>query len=89
MGQIKRGYTHARGTPDTLAAQTYAVKLTPTPEAMAEQDLSKLRSYGYNGNQIGDIAQVTSLFNYINRIALGLGTSICCDPNNAESDFAL
>jgi uncharacterized peroxidase-related enzyme len=51
----------------------YAVKLTLTPGAMTEQDVQTLRAHGFDDAQITIAAQVISYFNYINRIADGLG----------------
>ncbi len=40
---------------------------------MAESDVDHLREHGFNDDQITIAAQVISYFNYINRIADGLG----------------
>ena len=51
----------------------YAVKLTLTPGAMGASDVEALRAHGFNDEAISMAAQVASYFNYINRIADGLG----------------
>lgn len=51
----------------------YAVKLTRTPGDMGQSDVDALRSAGWDDRAINDIAQATAYFNYINRIADGLG----------------
>ena len=51
----------------------FAVKLTRTPAAMTEQDVSALRARGLSDPAIHDIVQITALFNYYNRLADGLG----------------
>lgn len=52
---------------------TYAEKLTPHPQDMIEDDIIKLRWIGLDDRAIHDATQVISYFNYINRIADGLG----------------
>ena len=51
----------------------YAEKLTRTPEAMTEADVVALREVGWSDLEIHDACQVIAYFNYINRIADGLG----------------
>ena len=51
----------------------YAEKLTRTPGAMAEADAAALRAAGFGDAAIHDAAQVVGYFNYINRVADGLG----------------
>lgn len=52
---------------------TYAVKLTVSPGDMRESDVSELREAGFSDRDILDIAEVTSYYAYVNRIADGLG----------------
>lgn len=40
---------------------------------MAQEDIRDLRSHGYSDEEIHDITQIAAYFNYINRIADGLG----------------
>lgn len=54
----------------------FAVKLTKTPGKMQEADLEQLRRQGYDDRQIHDIVQVVAYFNYINRVADGLGVDL-------------
>ncbi len=62
------------GLPEAiLATLEFAVKLTRTPEKMQQQDIKDLRSHGYTEAEIHDIVQITSFFNYINRVADALG----------------
>ena len=51
----------------------WAVKLTLAPGEMSEADVMGLRTHGFSDEQIVVAAQVVSYFNYINRIADGLG----------------
>ena len=51
----------------------FAVKLTLTPGAMGEADVGMLRALGFSDEAVTIATQVVSYFNYINRIADGLG----------------
>ena len=51
----------------------YAVKLTVAPGDMVQADVEALREHGFDDDQITIATQVVSYFNYINRIADGLG----------------
>lgn len=73
MRAVKRDYAAAPLTSRDRAMLDYAVKLTRRPEAMAREDVERLRESGFDDAAIHDIAQVTALFNYYNRIADGLG----------------
>ena len=52
------------------------MKLTLTPAEMVESDVRDLETFGFSQNAISDAAQVISYFNYINRIADGLGVDL-------------
>ena len=66
---------HARADiPERMKlALDYAVKLTRTPHAMVEDDVRTLRNAGWSDEDVMDIAEVTGLFNFSNRLASGLG----------------
>lgn len=57
----------------------YAVKLTLTPGRMTSSDLEMLRQVGFDDAEITVATQVIGYFNYINRIADGLGVDPECD----------
>lgn len=54
----------------------YAVKLTHTPADVGEEDVEALRDAGFDDTAILDICQVTSYYNYVNRLADGLGVEL-------------
>jgi uncharacterized peroxidase-related enzyme len=54
----------------------YAVKLTISPHAMEQADVNKLRAAGLDDRGIVDANQVTAYFNYVNRVADGLGVAL-------------
>ena len=54
----------------------YAEKLTKNPADMREEDIDNLREFGLSDRDILDLNQVISYFNYVNRIADGLGVEL-------------
>ena len=54
----------------------FAEKLTRTPADVTQGDIDKLRKLDLSDRAISDAAQVISYFNYINRIAEGLGVDL-------------
>lgn len=54
----------------------YALRLTHAPEECCEDDVRRLRASGLDDRAIVDANQVVAYFNYVNRIALGLGVQI-------------
>ncbi len=57
----------------TEALLAFAVKLTREPSNVGASDVEALRMAGWSDRAITDATQVCSYFNYINRIAEGLG----------------
>ena len=55
---------------------TYAVRLTHAPAAVREADLVPLRAAELDDRAIVDANQVVAYFNYVNRIAHGLGVEM-------------
>ncbi len=64
------------------ALLAYADKLTAHPEEMCEEDLEPLRSKGLDDRDILDLAQVVAYFNYVNRLANGLGVQL--EPEDTD-----
>ncbi len=68
-------------SPDALphrlrALRPYAEKLTRRPSSMTEQDVRALSDAGLSPAEIIDANQVVSYFNYVNRVAEGLGVEL-------------
>jgi uncharacterized peroxidase-related enzyme len=57
----------------------HAEKLTSAPGAMTESDLGELRAVGLSDQDILDITLIVAYFNFVNRIALGLGVEFSAD----------
>ncbi len=64
----------------------YAVKLSAAPASVGLEDADRLRSHGWSDSAIHDAIQVISYFNYINRVAEGVG--IDGEPEWAEQGSA-
>jgi uncharacterized peroxidase-related enzyme len=56
-----------------LALCRYTEKLTRSPSSVEEGDIAALRAVGFDDACISSATQVVAYFNYINRIAEGLG----------------
>ena len=52
----------------------FAVKLTHLAAEVDQADIDQLRAQGLDDAAISDAIQVISYFNYINRVAEGVGT---------------
>lgn len=70
---VKHDYTRADLSAAERALCDYAAKLTRTPSEMSASDVQALRDAGFADAAILDAVEVISYFNYINRIADGLG----------------
>ena len=64
----------------------HAEKLTTAPGAMTESDLGELRAVGLSDSDILDITLVTAYFNFVNRIAMGLGVNFNADELTGYRD---
>ena len=51
----------------------FAKKLTETPNQIDKQDIELLKNYSLSDKDISQIVQIIAYFNYINRVADGLG----------------
>ena len=51
----------------------FAVKLTAAPAAIGAEDVDALRLAGWDDTAIHDAIQVIAYFNYVNRVAEGVG----------------
>jgi uncharacterized peroxidase-related enzyme len=58
------------------AIVSYAMKLTRSPNSVTEADIDGLRKACLSDAAIHDVAAITSYFNFVNRMALGLGVEI-------------
>ena len=59
-----------------MALCAWAEKLTRDPHGATQTDVGELEAAGLSPETISDAAQVIGYFNYINRIADGLGVDL-------------
>lgn len=57
---------------------TVAEKLSATPTRMVEEDWAPLRALGFDDAAVLEVAHIVGLFNYLTRLADGLGLQL--DP---------
>lgn len=77
MTALARGSLDGPGLSDADRAMLeYAVALTRDPGGMRRTDVDGLRSHGFDDTAIHDICHVTSYYNYVNRMADGLGVEL-------------
>ena len=64
----------------------HAEKLTNAPGAMTESDLGELRAVGLDDRDILDLSLITAYFNFVNRLALGLGVAYTAEELSGYKD---
>lgn len=74
--QLKRDWRSAELDESDRALCEWAEKLTQSPDKMTRADVEGLQQQGFSQPAISDAAQVIGYFNYINRIADGLGVDL-------------
>ncbi len=76
VDRLIRDYRTADLSKAQLATVEYARKLTVAPSSITESDIRELRSAGFSDRQILDANLIVSYFNFVNRIAEGLGVTM-------------
>jgi uncharacterized peroxidase-related enzyme len=71
-----RDYTTAKLSTADRAMLDYAVKLTRSPAQVQRDDTERLRREGFDDAAILDVCQVVAYYNYVNRLADGLGVEL-------------
>jgi alkylhydroperoxidase family enzyme len=70
---LRRDYTQAELSEQDRAMLDYAAKLTRHAWRTTPEDLDRLRTFGFDDRAILQINLIASWFNYITRVADGLG----------------
>ena len=70
---IATNWLHAGLDARRAAICGYAEKLTARPHEMTERDLVALRDVGLSDEEIWDVAEIASMYNFTNRMALATG----------------
>ena len=71
--RITLDYRRAGLDSRTVAMLDYAVKITRTPIDCSKADIDHLRSLGFSDEAIFDIAEITAMFNFTNRLSSATG----------------
>jgi uncharacterized peroxidase-related enzyme len=74
--QLKTNYREATLEPKEFAMLEFAELLTVQPANVVEDDIQHLREVGWKDEDIVDIVHQTALFNYMTRVADGLGVDL-------------
>lgn len=54
----------------------FAVRLTQTAAVIEEGEIARLREAGFGDREIHDLCAIVSYFNFVNRMAIGLGIEL-------------
>ena len=86
LNQIKKDYTQANLPERLMAICHYAQKLTVHPGHQSSEDLKHLKSFGLSDKDLLDTTLIVAYFNFVNRIALGLGVAFSLDELSGYKD---
>ena len=70
---VMHDYATADLDPQTRAMLDFAASLTREPSSMRESDVQSLRKLGLSDEQILSVVLITCVFNFMTRLADGLG----------------
>ncbi len=71
--RVTLDYRRAGLSEKQMAMLDFAVKLTLDPVTVSEDDVDELRAQGFDDEDIWDIAEVTAMFNFTNRLMSATG----------------
>ncbi|SES28742.1 uncharacterized peroxidase-related enzyme [Salipaludibacillus aurantiacus] len=74
--KLKEDYRQVDLEYKTKKILAYAVKLTQKPSRVNDEDVAVLKEAGCTDHEILDVCQITSYFNFVNRMAEGLGVTL-------------
>jgi uncharacterized peroxidase-related enzyme len=76
VAEVARDPAKAKLVPHHRTLVDYAVRLTRSPESMGEEHVVLLRRAGFSDAAIHDAASVIAYYNFVNRVASGLGVQL-------------
>ena len=74
--ELVRNWRAAEISPRLHAILEYAVLLTNKPSMVRTDDIAALRQAGLSDEAVLHVAEITSYFNFVNRLADGLGVRL-------------
>lgn len=82
--EVSIDYTKAELTAEQRALCDYALGLTTTPGSGRKEAVAALRAAGFSDEDILHATEITAYFNYVNRLAHGLGVEL---EDDGERDY--
>lgn len=76
MTDLKQDYHQADLASSDRLMLDYVDQLTRYPASISESDVADLRESGFSDRAILDMNQVAAYYNFVNRIADGLGVEL-------------
>jgi alkylhydroperoxidase family enzyme len=76
MSQLRQGETPVQATSRDSAILAYTRKLTSIPWEITENDLANMKKHGLDDTAILQVNLIVDYFNFVNRLALGLGVEL-------------
>ena len=73
VDEVAKNWKKSALTEQQKAICYFAEKLTLNPGHIEVNDVSIIKKFGYSDKDLSEIVQIVSYFNYINRVADGLG----------------
>ena len=73
---VMHDFSKADLDPQTKGMLEYAAKLTKNPTSMQRSDVERLRELGLSDEQILSVVLITCNFNFMTRLADGLGVEV-------------
>ncbi|MCF6319429.1 MAG: peroxidase-related enzyme [Proteobacteria bacterium] len=86
LEQIKVDYSKAEIPERLMAICNYAYKLTTQPGKQELKDLTELKSHALSDKDLLDMTLIVAYFNFVNRIALGLGVAFSSEELTGYKD---
>ena len=86
LEQIKLDYSQAEISERLMAICNYAHKLTTLPGKQLQKDLAQLKTFALSDKDLLDITLIVAYFNFVNRIALGLGVAFSSEELTGYKD---
>jgi uncharacterized peroxidase-related enzyme len=79
LKQLRQGQVGEALAPKETGIVSYAIKITRSPEHVTREDIESLKRLGLSDREILQTAMIASYFNFVNRIASGLGVGLEAD----------
>ncbi len=86
LEQIKQDYSKAQIPERLMSICNYAHKLTTQPGMQLQKDLIQLKTLDLSDKDLLDITLIVAYFNFVNRIALGLGVAFSSEELTGYKD---